>query len=216
MQGIITRRVLRDEVADYLVDSILAGGFQPGDKIVETRISKELQVSQGAVREAIRDLIAKGFLETEPYKGTWGREFSPADLGDYYDVRVELETLGVQWALSRSGGALLNMDELDRCVERMLDSARSGNTKELRMYDIRFHKELVRASGNQFLLKTWESLGNYYWALLGSHYGAHGLDPERQAALHIEIVEALRGGDMPRIALVLGSHFSDVRKLFGQ
>ena len=214
--NIITRRVLRDEVADYLIDAILSGSFNPGDKIVETRISKELQVSQGAVREAIRDLIAKGFLETEPYKGTRVREFSPEELGDYYDVRIELETVAVQWAIEKQDGRLCDIDKLKECVEHMFECAKAGDTKNLRKYDIDFHKELLHASGNDFLLKAWESLGNYYWALLGGHYGGEGLDPERQASLHIELIEALESRDLDKVAVTIRDHFSDIRKLFGQ
>lgn len=217
MEGsnVITRRVLRDEVADYLIDAILSGEFRPGDKIVETRISKELQVSQGAVREAIRDLIAKGFLETEPYKGTRVREFSPEELGDYYAVRIQLEIMAVQWAIKK-GGKLFDLTRLRECVDKMFECAKVGDTKNLRKFDIDFHKELVRASGNDFLLKAWDSLGNYYWALLGIHYGAQGIDPERQASLHTELIEALESRDQERVATTIQNHFSDIKKMFGQ
>jgi len=211
--NVITRRVLRDEVGDYLIDAILSGEFRPGDKIVETRISKELQVSQGAVREAIRDLIAKGFLETEPYKGTRVREFTPEELGDYYAVRIRLEIMAVQWA-SRKGS--LDLSALQDCVDKMFECARAGDTMNLRKYDIDFHKELVRASGNDFLLKAWESLGNYYWALLGIHYGSKGIDPEREASLHVELIEALKTHDQDRVAATIEDHFSDIKKMFGQ
>ncbi|WP_461208731.1 GntR family transcriptional regulator [Desulfocurvus sp. DL9XJH121] len=214
--GIITRRVLRDEVGDYLVDAILSGSFRPGDKIVETRISKELQVSQGAVREAIRDLIAKGFLETEPYKGTRVRRFSPEELGDYYDVRIELETVAVQWAIQKHEGSLLDVGKLRQLVENMTRYAEDGDTKNLRKQDIGFHKELVRASGNAFLLGAWEALGNYYWALLGGHYGGEGLRPRRQATLHNELIDALESRDLEQVATAIRDHFSDIRKLFGQ
>lgn len=207
---------MRDEVADYLIDAILSGEFKPGDKIVETRVSRELQVSQGAVREAIRDLIAKGFLETEPYKGTRVREFSPEELGAYYSVRIELETLAVRWAIEHQKGELFDIAGLKECVQHMFDCAKDGDTKNLRKYDIDFHKELVRASGNDFLLKAWESLGNYYWALLGIHYGAEGIDPERQASLHIELINALESRDLELVSKTIRDHFSDIEQLFGQ
>lgn len=214
--NVIHRRVLRDEVADYLIDAILSGEFRPGDKIVETRISKELQVSQGAVREAIRDLIAQGFLETEPYKGTRVREFSPSELGDYYAVRIQLEKLAVQWARERQESGELDLSELTDIAGRMHECAKSGDTKNLRKLDIDFHKALVRASGNEFLLGAWESLGNYYWACLGIHYGAKGIHPERQASLHDDLIGALKAQDMDGVGCAIEEHFSDIRKLFGQ
>ena len=52
---LLKRRVLRDDVAEYLVSAILRGDLAPGDKVVESKLAKELSISQGAVREAIRD-----------------------------------------------------------------------------------------------------------------------------------------------------------------
>jgi DNA-binding GntR family transcriptional regulator len=213
---VIHRRVLRDEVADYLIDAILSGSFRPGEKIVETRISKELQVSQGAVREAIRDLIAQGFLETEPYKGTRVREFTPGELGDYYAVRIALEKRAVKWARERQASGELDLTELRDIAARMHQCADSGDTKNLRKLDIDFHKALVRASGNAFLLRAWESLGNYYWACLGIHYGAKGIHPERQASLHDDLIAVLESQDMAAVGSAIEEHFADIRKLFGQ
>ena len=49
---LLKRRVLRDDVAEYLMESILKGELNPGDKIVESKLARELSISQGAVREA--------------------------------------------------------------------------------------------------------------------------------------------------------------------
>jgi DNA-binding GntR family transcriptional regulator len=156
---VIHRRVLRDEVADYLIDAILSGSFRPGEKIVETRISKELQVSQGAVREAIRDLIAQGFLETEPYKGTRVREFTPGELGDYYACASPCKngpSNGPASARPRRAGP----DRTARHRRADAPVRRLRGHKNLRKLDIDFHKAWC-APRQRLLLRAWESLGNY-------------------------------------------------------
>ena len=97
--GIIKRSTLREKIKNYLAESILWGNYKPGDRIVETRVAKDLQVSQGAVREAIRDLEQMGLLETQPYKGTYVRKFSLEDIKNVFIVRAELESLAVNHSI---------------------------------------------------------------------------------------------------------------------
>ncbi len=91
---IIGRVVLRDQIRNYLADAILNGEYSAGDRIVETRLAQQLGVSQGAVREALRELEWMGFLETQPFSGTYIKRMSVQDLIDLYPVRAALEALG--------------------------------------------------------------------------------------------------------------------------
>ena len=49
----LRKRTLRKEICDYIQDQIAQGRFHPGDRVVETQLAKELNVSQAPVREAI-------------------------------------------------------------------------------------------------------------------------------------------------------------------
>ena len=64
------RTVFREEIRSAIREAIFAGELHPGDKIIETFWARELGVSQGPVREAIRDLEAQGLVETVPFKGS--------------------------------------------------------------------------------------------------------------------------------------------------
>ena len=64
------RKVFREEIRSAIREAIFAGELHPGDKIIETFWARELGVSQGPVREAIRDLEAQGLVETVPFKGS--------------------------------------------------------------------------------------------------------------------------------------------------
>jgi len=118
-KNLLKRRVLRDDVAEYLMESILKGDLNPGDKIIESKLARELSISQGAVREAIRDLIAQGVLETEPYKGTRIRTLTKEQLNDYYDVRTEIEALAVRWSIIKHESKYLDLAFLKSCVDNM-------------------------------------------------------------------------------------------------
>ena len=70
------RRVLRDEIRERLIEAILDGRLPPGTRIIEKRLGEQLGVSQGPVREALRDLELFGFVVSSPFRGTVVRKFS--------------------------------------------------------------------------------------------------------------------------------------------
>jgi DNA-binding GntR family transcriptional regulator len=72
----LVRRVLREEIKEYLIDAILRGRLRPGDRIIEMRIAQDLGVSQTPVREALRDLELLGFVTSAPFRGTRVRAFT--------------------------------------------------------------------------------------------------------------------------------------------
>ncbi|MCJ7781309.1 MAG: GntR family transcriptional regulator, partial [Acidimicrobiia bacterium] len=59
----VTREILSDGVKDRILTWILEGELAPGSRIVETRVARDLGVSQAPVREALRDLAILGFVE---------------------------------------------------------------------------------------------------------------------------------------------------------
>jgi DNA-binding GntR family transcriptional regulator len=61
--GTIARSVLADQVKDRLLQDILTGRYPPDSRIIETRVARELGVSQAPVREALRGLEATGVVE---------------------------------------------------------------------------------------------------------------------------------------------------------
>ena len=57
------KETLRSNIRDYIQRQIAEGVYKPGDRIVETRLAKELDVSQAPVREAMLELATVGLLE---------------------------------------------------------------------------------------------------------------------------------------------------------
>lgn len=55
-----------EQIAERLSQAILAGEFQPGERISEQSIADLNQVSRGPVREALRLLEGEGVIEIIP------------------------------------------------------------------------------------------------------------------------------------------------------
>jgi DNA-binding GntR family transcriptional regulator len=64
----MSRTVLREQIKDLLLEPIIRGDLEPGARLVETRLARELGTSQAPVREAVRDLQLLRFVESEPFR----------------------------------------------------------------------------------------------------------------------------------------------------
>ena len=147
----VNRRVLRDHIKEYLIEAILRGDYKAGERIVELRIAQQLGVSQTPVREAIRDLVSMGFLESRPFRGTFVRAFSIDELREVYPVRAVLEGLAARLAVHR-----LREDDfaqLERLLTEMIEAAEAGDIHATTEHNVAFHLIVLRAAGNKALLR---------------------------------------------------------------
>ncbi|MBE1423622.1 DNA-binding GntR family transcriptional regulator [Desulfomicrobium macestii] len=213
-KNLLKRRVLRDDVAEYLMESILKGDLNPGDKIVESKLARELSISQGAVREAIRDLIAQGVLETEPYKGTRIRTLTKDQLNDYYDVRTEIEALAVRWSIVKHESKYLDLAFLKSCVDNMQICVDKNDSKNMRKHDMAFHLAIVQAAHSESLEKAWNSLGNYYWTYIAVYYDHAASLLQNQIVKHQTMYEAIAAADINAYASCVRGHYFDTDELF--
>src|SRR3954467_2281513 len=85
----LARSVLSAQVKDRLLRWIIEGELQPGSRIVETRVARQLGTSQAPVREALRDLATLGLVEMHPYRGARVRTPQSHELTEAMEVRGE-------------------------------------------------------------------------------------------------------------------------------
>ena len=91
--GLIESSNLSDLIAEYISDKIIKMEFKPGDKIVETKIAKELKVSHSPIREALRILERNRLVELIPRKGAYVTEMVASDIESLFDILCELLVL---------------------------------------------------------------------------------------------------------------------------
>jgi DNA-binding FadR family transcriptional regulator len=161
-----SRRNLCGQVVHDLGRQILAGRVKPGDPLPqEWTLCEELGVSRTVVREAIKSLAAKGLVESRAKRGTIVR---PAETWNYLDPEV------LEWQVTADvdGRYLFHLTELRQTIEPTaagLAAARASDEQRQRIAragedmqrmadslqqfldaDIRFHVEILLATGNPF------------------------------------------------------------------
>jgi len=199
--AVIGRTVLREQVKEILLERILRGDLQPGERLVETRIAQELGTSQAPVREALRDLELVNLVESEPFRGSRVREVTDEDLLQAFPVRAVLEELAAKGAARRLDG---DVEALQREIDAMREAAECGDTRAQLSHDLAFHRVMVESSGNRALLQAWLALGVEVPTAFGVYWTY--FDPMELVGFHEPILEAIRDRDAARAGAEARAH----------
>jgi DNA-binding GntR family transcriptional regulator len=204
----LPKTMLSDRVKAFVIDAITSGQLKAGDRIVTSSLARRLGVSQAPIREAIRDLVLLGFLETEPYKGPCVRSFSWDELTEVYTVRASLEALGARLAASRLTGA--DVQELQATLDDMIGAAHNQDRQELVRLDNVFHESIMRISGNKLLLQLWQTLRYGSWTVVTARMLTHDL--EMLARRHAKVLAALESRDPEQAMKAMQRHIEELGK----
>jgi DNA-binding GntR family transcriptional regulator len=201
----LERRVFREEIREQLIEDILNGRLAPGARIVETRIAQQFGVSQGPVREALRDLELFGFVVSSPFRGTQVRKISTEELLEIYPIRAALEGVAARAAAGRIDQATL--DHLEELIGVMREAAARDDHRAEADADHNFHHAIVKASGNRMVEHVWQTMRLSITTCLThsiTHRSLHEI-----AERHVAVLEALRSGDPDRAEAAVRRHIEE-------
>jgi DNA-binding GntR family transcriptional regulator len=201
----LERRVFREEIREQLIEDILNGRLAPGARIVETRIAQQFGVSQGPVREALRDLELFGFVVSSPFRGTQVRKISTEELLEIYPIRAALEGVAARAAAVRIDQPTL--DRLEELIGVMREAAARDDRRAEADADHDFHHAIVKASGNRMVEHVWQTMRLSITTCLTrsiTHRSLHEI-----AERHVAVLEALRSGDPDRAEAAVRRHIEE-------
>jgi len=89
------------DLEQRIADDILSGRIAPGAKLDEQMLAERFNVSRTPVREALRQLLGTGLVESIPRRGAVVTSFGPERLSQLYETIGELETLCARLAAQR-------------------------------------------------------------------------------------------------------------------
>src|SRR5712672_2899319 len=195
---------LAEGVVAALKDAFFSGKLEPGAGTVERQIAKQMNVGTPGVREALISLKHEGFVRRVKNKATFVTAFDADEVRQLYTLRVELETLALQWA--RPLVTKSDLDKLKSMVDRLVEAGQQGNAREFLERDIEFHRFCWKLSGNPFLVETLERLMAPLFAfvvLASGHPMTAAMGRE-----HYALVEALRSMEEPEFSAVVRKTFT--------
>lgn len=202
----IVKSTLRVEVVDRIRKMIIENQIKPGERIVETRLAKDLGVSQSPIREAIRELEMMGLVENIPYKGCIVKKLGTREIINSYQVRSALEMLSVRQAIVKMDET--NYRELEMLLAKMQQAARKNDKSLFSSFDIQFHRKIIEVADNALLEKMWEAVSLGQWTHVTTSLSVISLD--QLAKRHEIVLETIRKRDADGASRAMQQHISEL------
>ncbi len=200
----LDKKTYKDFVIDHVYGGIMEGKLEPGQKVLEVALSAELGISRAPVREALREMIGDGLLDYRPQVGTFVARLTPADIRDAYATRGVLE--GFAAACAAPHLTAEDIRRLRALCDRMETEAVGHLQRPLIDTGEDFHHLILSRCPNP-LLNDFSARLSRRVHIQFSHYWGRMYEGQEIRSRHLQIVEALAGGDPRQIEETLRHHY---------
>ena len=158
-------------VAEALRDAITKGRLKAGDRIKEIPLARELGLSRGPVRDALRLLEADGLVQIRPNRGAYVPEVESLDVLEVYALRSSLGSLALHKVMMDRDPVVLA--ELKRALGRFETAVARGREAQAAEADLAFQQAIavgarLRRLAREFERLTWQV--RIFIATLDTHY----------------------------------------------
>lgn len=187
----IQRQNISEDLVVYIKNQILNGELNPGDRIVETKLARELGISQTPVREALRQLQGEGVVSLLPNKGPIVRIIEIHDAYEVYSIRSMLEGLAIRLATQVSSDE--EIEELKQFYDQMKTKLTDDSVAYLLHDSSHIHETIVRLSRHSRLISMYKSI-SFQISLINRMVGARSTK-QKEIDEHLELIEALKQRD---------------------
>ncbi|MSP96245.1 MAG: GntR family transcriptional regulator [Betaproteobacteria bacterium] len=147
---------LPGHVQQMLLEAILTRVLMPGERLLIDGIAAHFGISKIPVREAVKALVASGWLESMPRRGTYVRTLSEQELREVFEMRRMLEPYAARKAAERRTPERLA--ELRELIAEGLESIRRRDIVSNARVNSCFHSVIAEAVGNRIICESLKDL----------------------------------------------------------
>ena len=210
LEDLSEKIAIRDKVYTVLSDAIFQGKLKPEERLVESKLAKEMKVSRTPVREAIIELQQKGLVVPSPPKGV---KVAPLptmnDLTEFYDIRGVLRGLAIRKAIKNI--TMREITRLEENIKKMEGLLLKKSIRSIANLNIEFHKIIEECSESKELILLLDNLhrkSRENFSLIIS-------SKERQVEAvkeHKKIVESLKDKNEELAETLMRQHAKNAKK----
>jgi DNA-binding GntR family transcriptional regulator len=186
---------------------ILAGEFAPGDRLVEERLTAELEISRPPLREALRILENDGLITTLPRRGSTVTTLTDRDVYEILTLRSALERMAFELGIPVRRPELL--DPPRAALAAMERCAAEGDRGALVEAGYAFHSALIGIADHRRLSDTYASVQQQVLLCMSRNLIVREQfyeDLPQHAARHRALFELVEAGDRDAALAALAIH----------
>ncbi|PUE54258.1 GntR family transcriptional regulator [Limnohabitans parvus II-B4] len=194
------------DIADRIVEAILAQKLMPGARLGEQALSMLFDCSRTLVREALMQLAARGIVQVSSRRGWFVVQPSKTEAREAFEARKVIET-----GLIRSAGAMdkTTLKRLKQHIQQEKTALKQDDVGRRSFLLGDFHVCLAECLGNQLLADTLRDFTARTTLIAMLYQSSH--DAVKSCQEHIDIVQALERGDKETAERLMAEHIGQVQ-----
>jgi DNA-binding GntR family transcriptional regulator len=139
-----------------LKQTVLAGGFKPGEVMTLRALAKRLAIGETPVREAVKRLTSEGAFEALPNRSARIPVLDRREIQQILDLRIMLESNAA--ALAAQNITLHQIERLRGLHKSMGAAVAADDSQAYGELNMAFHFEIYRIADNRTLARLIEAL----------------------------------------------------------
>ena len=179
-------------IVQTLAEEIIGGVLKPGHSLEEKLLAERFQASRTPVREALREMGARGLIELIPRRGGVVANIGIAKLADMLEAECELEALCAQLAAQRM--SMVEKKQLEQLHQQAQTLVKNRNEAAYLAMNKKFHDLICAGTHNHTMADMVRGLRDRLSAFRQAQAGT-----ERRLAVsheeHGAVAEAILGSD---------------------
>ena len=200
---------IRQKVYDFLRNEILSNRIAGGERLVEGRLARQINVSRTPIREALHILEMEGLVESVPRVGYRVKKLRWKDVEELCEIRAVNEVLAARWAIKRITPP--EIAAMNANIDAAEAEIQAGQPERFVERDAEFHEMLVKASGSERLLELCQMLRRHMlrYRIESLYVSENGL---RAVSGHRRILECLEKKDSIGIEAAIHDHLEQSKR----
>jgi DNA-binding GntR family transcriptional regulator len=205
------KKPIREIIRDQIVDDIIEGRTNAGEKLLEAELAHRFKVSRTPVREALLQLEKEGYVSLTKNVGAIVRKITVKEVKEIYEILAQLEALATEMAVDN-----LTKKDISNLRGFLKSMRRSIDMKDYNRYvqdNLDFHKYFLIKSGNATLHQIVAELRSRIYGLV-----SQGLTlpmyAERYLEWHEKIVDVVEDKDEKKAGRIVKAHIDEVKQRF--
>jgi DNA-binding GntR family transcriptional regulator len=194
-ESLNTGRDSSDRVLQTIIEGLLAGRYQPGERVVARQLAEELDVSIVPVREAIHILAGEGVIDLTARKGARIRSMNQEEVGNWWRIQSMVGKLGVGFAARHINKQPDSVAKLQDAMDLISEKAGHMDGFEFLMVLLRFHMVVHDVAEMPQLNEATRRLGFFFWAIFFPTYIPVREYGEMYIRNHQRVTDAIISGD---------------------
>lgn len=183
--------------------------LEPGERISESCLAQEFDVSRTPLRAALQQLAADGLVSVRPQVGTLVASLDIGQLNEAVFIRAALECAVVE----KLASSPIDFNQLDLMLAQQAGAAETDDFARFFRLDEAFHAKLAELAGTPTTWKLVQSVKGHVDRQRYSMMAGIPMRSRRAYDEHLLIIDRIRNGDVAGASKAMADHVASVLEL---